>query len=141
MVKLKNIYVYIFKKMTEINIGNLTFREVEYKKLKHQKYIIKTESYYLKGKFLEKVGHRFIQLSESGRGYFESYGARFFISGYFESCDSIFLIRGICTIRTFNHNQDYYELIPKKQLIQQNMEYRSINMIIRKILNDDYFKW
>jgi len=40
---------------------------------------------------------------------------------------------------TFTNNTYFYELIPKKQYAQQNMEERALKLILKNITGDDYF--
>lgn len=101
-----------------IKIGRLTFQLVDYHQLSHQKqYIIHiTECMhecYVAGRFLERVGE----------------GARFFIRNIFGEK------RGL---RTFHEREHYYELIPKKQMIQQTMEDRALLLILRKVIDPDF---
>jgi len=123
----------------EIVIGKLVFRLVDFNKLKHQQhYIIRTiesiHSCYVSGRFLEKVftkNPQFIQ-TRDGSGYFQPSGARFFIRDIFGEK------RGL---RTFNHMNYYYELVPKKQLAQQAMEKRALHMILQNIIGDACFTY
>ena len=112
----------------EVHIGKLTFRLVDFNQLKHQhQYVIMIEIIhrcYLAGRFLEKVCQKPLQN--------DYYGARFFIRDIDGSK------RGL---RTFTENESYYELIPKKHIIQQRMEQRATNLIIRKLIGDDHFEW
>jgi len=122
----------------ELKIGKLTFQRVEFYQLSHQRqYIIQIiecmHDCYVAGRFLERVFDRnpeFVQTHEDGSGYFRPYGARFFI----REIDGE--KRGL---RTFNERALYYELVKKKQDIQQNMEDRSLLLILRKVIGDPSF--
>jgi hypothetical protein len=123
---------------TEIFIGKLTFRLVDFNQLRQQKYyIIRTvesiHSCYISGRFLEKIfskNPRFIRTREDGSGYFKPNGARFFIKDIYGEK------RGL---RTFNEMNYYYELVPKKQLAQEAMEKRALQMILRNVIGDPLF--
>jgi hypothetical protein len=125
--------------MTDIKIGNLTFQLVNYNQLICQKqYIIQIiecmHECYVAGRFLERVFPRrpaFVQTREDGSGYFKPYGARFFIREINGEK------RGL---RTFNERAFYFELVPKKQKIQQAMEDRALLLILRKVVGDPTFK-
>ena len=119
----------------EIIIGKLTFHLVDFNKLRHKHYyLIRTvDSCYVSGRFLEKIyskNPRFIRTNQNGSGYFESSGARFFIREIFGES------RGL---RTFNEWNYYYELVPKKQLAQQAMEKRALQLILQNLIGDKHF--
>jgi len=124
--------------MDDILIGKLTFSRVEFYKLAHQKqYIIQIiecmHDCYVAGRFLERVfdkSPQFVQTHEDGSGYFRPYGARFFIREMNGEK------RGL---RTFNERALYFELVPKKQKIQQRMEDRALLLILRKVIGDPSF--
>jgi hypothetical protein len=133
------ISFYFFKMVsTEIFIGKLTFRLVDFNQLKNQThYIIRTvesiHSCYISGRFLENVfckNPRFIQTRDDGSGYFKPNGARFFVKDIYGEK------RGL---RTFNEMNYYYELVPKKQLVQEAMEKRALQMILRNVIGDPLF--
>lgn len=123
---------------TEIFIGKLTFQIVDFSQLRQQKhYIIRTvesiHSCYVSGRFLENVfskNPRFIQTRHDGSGYFKPNGARFFIKDIYGEK------RGL---RTFNEMNYYYELVPKKQLVQEAMEKRALKMILQNVIGDNHF--
>ena len=125
---------------TEIVIGKLTFKIVNYFELsQYRHYIIRTEDSihpcYVSGRFLERtfIKHpRFIQTREDGSGYFQPSGARFFIRDIFGER------RGL---RSFHQRDYFYELVPKKHLIQQAMEHRALQMILRNIIGDNLFTY
>jgi len=122
----------------DIVIGKLTFRLVDFNKLTQKKYyIIRTvesiHSCYVSGRFLENVfskNPRFIQTRTDGSGYFKPNGARFFIKDIYGEK------RGL---RTFNERDYYYELVPKKQLAQEAMEKRALQMILQNLIGDPLF--
>jgi len=124
---------------TEITIGKLSFRVVDYSQLKHNHhYIIRTvesiHSCYMSGRFLENVfskNPRFIQTRNDGSGYFQS-SARFFVRDIYGER------RGL---RTFNEMNYFYELVPKKQDAQQAMEKRALQIILRNIIGDACFTY
>lgn len=121
----------------EIFIGKLTFRIVDFYQLRHQKhYIIRTvesiHSCYISGRFLEMVfckNPQFVQ-TRDGSGYFKPTGARFFVRDIYGEK------RGL---RTFNEMNYYYELVPKKQLVQEAMEKRALKMILQNVIGDNHF--
>jgi hypothetical protein len=123
---------------TEIFIGKLKFRLVDFNQLKHQHYyIIRTvesmHACYISGRFLENIfsrNPRFIPIREDGSGYFQPSGARFFVRDIYGEK------RGL---RTFNEMNYYYELVPKKQLAQQAMEQRALQIILRNVIGDNHF--
>ena len=125
---------------TDIFIGKLTFRIVDYHQLNHNHhYIIRTvesiHSCYISGRFLERVfpkNPRFIQTRDDGSGYFQQSGARFFVRDIYGEK------RGL---RTFNNMNYYYELVPKKQDAQQAMEKRALQIILRNLIGDAYFTY
>jgi hypothetical protein len=121
----------------EIIIGKLTFHLVDFNKLRHKHYyLIRTvDSFYVSGRFLEMVfskNPQFVQLHNNGSGYFRPMGARFFIRDIFGEK------RGL---RTFNQWNYYYELVPKKQLAQQAMEKRALQMILQNLIGDKHFTY
>jgi hypothetical protein len=133
--------VYCFLKMVsiEVIIGKLTFRIVDFDKLNHNNhYIIRTvggmHSCYVAGRFLENVftrNPRFIQRN-NGSGYFQPDGARFFIRDIYGEK------RGL---RTFNTLDYYYELVPKKEAVQQAMEKRALQLILQNLIGDNFFTY
>lgn len=122
----------------EITVGKLTFQRVEFYQLAHQKqYVIQLiecmHDCYVAGRFLERVFDRspqFVQTHEDGSGYFRPYGARFFV----REMDGE--KRGLLT---FNERALYYELVKKKQEIQQTMEDRALLLVLRKVIGDPTF--
>jgi hypothetical protein len=42
---------------------------------------------------------------------------------------------------TFSHDVPFYEFFSEKEAIQACMEYRAVNLIIRKVIGDDTFSW
>jgi len=127
-----------YKMIDEVIVGKLTFKRVNYDDLSYQKqYIIEIiecmHECYVAGRFLERVfgkNPKFIQTNEDGSGYFRPYGTRFFIREINGEK------RGL---RTFNESALYFELVPKKQKIQQNMEDRALLLILRKVIGDPSF--
>ena len=71
---------------------------------------------YVAGRFLERTR--------------ENSGARFFIRDIFGEK------RGL---RTFNKENHYYELVLKKQVIQQAMEDRALLLILKNVTGDPNF--
>ena len=134
--------VFCFLKMvsTEIIIGKLTFRLIDFDNLlHHHHYIIRTvgsmHACYVSGRFLERVftrSPRFIQTRDDGSGYFQPMGARFFIRDIYGEK------RGL---RTFGNMDYYYELVPKKEAAQQAMEQRALQMILQKLIGDNCFTY
>ena len=125
---------------TEIFIGKLMFRIVDFNQLKHQShYVIRTvdslHACYVSGRFLEKVfpkNPRFIQTRPDGSGYFKPDGARFFIKDIYGEK------RGL---RTFYERDYYYVLVPKKQFAQEAMEKRALQIILRNVIGDNHFTY
>jgi hypothetical protein len=125
---------------TEIFIGKLTFRIVDFYQLRHQNhYVIRTvdsmHACYVSGRFLERVfpkNPRFIQTRSDGSGYFKPNGARFFIKDIYGEK------RGL---RTFYERDYYYELVPKKQIVQEAMEKRALQMILQNVIGDNHFTY
>jgi hypothetical protein len=123
---------------TEIFVGRLTFRLIDFNQLKHQNhYVIRTvdslHACYVSGRFLEYVflkNPRFIQTRDDGSGYFKPTGARFFIKDIYGEK------RGL---RTFYERDYYYELVPKKQFAQEEMEKRALQIILRNVIGDPLF--
>jgi len=116
MVKIEMPMVVSIYKM-DLTIGKLAFRRVDYKQLSHQKqYVIQIVDCYVAGRFLERVRKRD--------------GARFFIRNIYGEK------RGL---RTFHEDAFYYELVSKKQVIQQTMEERALLLILRKVIGDSSF--
>ena len=124
---------------TDITIGKLTFRLVDFNQLNHNHHsIIRTvesiHACYMSGRFLEKVfskSPRFIQTRDDGSGYFQP-GARFFVRDIYGER------RGL---RTFNDMNYYYALVPKKQHAQQAMEKRALQIILRNLIGDVCFTY
>ena len=122
----------------EITIGKLTFRLIDFNNLlHHHHYIIRVvgglHGCYVAGRFLERTfprNPRFIQVHENGSGYFQPVGARFFIRDIYGEN------RGL---RTFSSRDYYYELVPKKQVAQQAMEKRALQMILQNLIGDKHF--
>ena len=109
-----------------IKIGMLTFKLVSFEQLTYQKqYIIQIVDFihecYVAGRFLEKVLPR-----ENSNPS----GARFFIRDIFGEK------RGL---RTFYEQAFYFELLSKRDEIQQNMENRALIQILRKVIGDPSF--
>jgi len=131
---------FFFFKMvsTEIFIGKLTFRIVDFTQLIHKNhYVIRTvdslHACYVSGRFLENVfskNPRFIQTRTDGSGYFKPTGARFFIKDIYGEK------RGL---RTFNERDYYYELVSKKKIAQEAMEKRALKMILQNVIGDNHF--
>jgi hypothetical protein len=125
---------------TNIVIGKLTFCLVDFNQLKYQKhYIIRTvdslHACYISGRFLEKVFSKnplFVQTRPDGSGYLKPNGARFFVKDIYGEK------RGL---RTFYERDYYYELVPKKQLAQEAMEKRALQMILQNVIGDNYFTY
>lgn len=125
---------------TDIFIGKLTFRIVDYYQLKHNHhYIIRTvesiHACYISGRFLERVfpkNPRFVQTRDDGSGHFQLSGARFFVRDIYGER------RGL---RTFNSMNYYYELVPKKQDAQQAMEKRALQIILQNLIGDVCFTY
>lgn len=123
---------------TEIFIGKLTFRIVDFNQLKHQNhYIIRTVDSmhycYISGRFLERVFHknsRFIQAIPDGN--LIPNGARFFVKDIYGEK------RGL---RTFYERDYYYELVSKKQFAQEAMEKRALQIILRNVIGDNHFTY
>ena len=44
-------------------------------------------------------------------------------------------------VKIFYTKPTYYEFIPQKERIQSEMEGRAVNMIVRRLIGDDHFKW
>ena len=38
-------------------------------------------------------------------------------------------------------NEDFYQFVSQKGRIQSDMERRAVNMILRRLLGDDFFEW
>lgn len=123
----------------EIIIGKLTFRLIDFNNLNHHHhYIIRVvglHSCYVAGRFLERTfprTPRFVQVHDNGSGYFQPVGARFFIRDIFGEK------RGL---RSFTSNDYYYELVPKKEVAQQAMEKRALQMILQNLIGDKHFSY
>jgi hypothetical protein len=46
-----------------------------------------------------------------------------------------------CEPLFFLPTRKFYKFVSQKERIQSNMEHRAVNLIIRQILGDNYFKW
>ena len=124
----------------EIIIGKLTFRIVDFNNLMHHHhYVIRVvgglHGCYVAGRFLERTfprEPRFVQIHDNGSGYFKPVGARFFIRDIYGEK------RGL---RTFSRSDYYYELVPKKEAIQEAMEKRALQMILQNLIGDKHFTY
>ena len=127
----------MFKMVTiEIFIGKLTFRLIEFNNLTHHHhYVIRVvgglHGCYVAGRFLERTFPRHPRF-EVHDGYFQPVGARFFIRDIYGEK------RGL---RTFTNRDYYYELVPKKEAIQQAMEKRALQMILQNLIGDKHFTY
>ena len=120
----------------EIFIGKLTFRLIEFNNLTHHHhYVIRVvgglHGCYVAGRFLERTFPRHPRF-EVHDGYFQPVGARFFIRDIYGEK------RGL---RTFTNLDYYYELVPKKEAIQQAMEKRALQMILQNLIGDKHFTY
>ncbi len=123
----------------EIVIGKLTFRLIEFNNVTHHHhYVIRVvgglHGCYVAGRFLERVFSRnphFVQVHNES-GYFQPIGARFFIKDIHGEK------RGL---RTFTSNDYYYELVSKKEAVQEAMEKRALQMILQNLIGDKHFTY
>jgi hypothetical protein len=126
----------MFKMVTlEIFIGKLTFRLIEFNNLTHHHhYVIRVvgglHGCYVAGRFLERTFPRQPRFIQDGSDYFQ--GARFFIRDIYGEK------RGL---RTFTTRDYYYELVPKKEAVQQAMEKRALQMILQNLIGDKHFTY
>ena len=121
----------------EIFIGKLTFRLIEFNNLTHHHhYVIRVvgglHGCYVAGRFLERTFPRHPRFVQEHDGYFQPVGARFFIRDIYGEK------RGL---RTFSRMDYYYELVPKKEAIQQAMEKRALQMILQNLIGDKHFTY
>ncbi len=77
---------------------------------------------------------------QSGRLLFEYIDKNMLIEGhlYCIKLDNIYVRE---RLQNTNHLAYYYKLIPKSPIIQQQMEERSLNIILKKITGDNNFIW
>ena len=75
------------------------------------------------------------------KGIFEGYA---YNSTKFYSLDLIYpFCHNYCEYRSFHYYpiRYYYQFISKKKEIQQAMETRALNKILKQIIGDEYFEW
>jgi hypothetical protein len=57
----------------------------------------------------------------------------------FDDCHAMHLIAR--STKYFLPSRHYYEFVSKKVIIQSDMERRAVNLIVQRLIGDDYFKW
>jgi hypothetical protein len=75
--------------------------------------------------------------------YKGTYKGRVFIHEYYLEFDTIRQFDGTPIHRNlyFLPHNSYYEFVSQKKRIQWEMEYRSVNLFLRKLIGDDTFRW
>jgi len=115
------IYYYFYSTMFEPYI-NSDFRIVPIDNLVGGKtYLIRS---YVRKKYENKIG-KFINLSKFS--YYGYFNVKMPVNGYLKY--------------SFNETSHFYEFIYKKDKIQNAMELRAINQILRQLIGDESFKY